>query len=440
MQTGHTTVMRNLFSFVCGLFSGLLYVLVHIVLLLDRLICGLYALPLWPALASLVRGIGRRRVVCATVVFVPILAVPGALLTQSGTMVYANGCPLGLVENPDTLTAAVNAIEQSASSLAGTDYTLPIEIETRTLRAPASQFLTEAELSDDLIAASGELDTLSVISVSGEQAGVCRTDDDAQALLDRIKAQYTTAADENTDFLQDVRVDHVVAQTSLTDDLGALYNELAPRLDVTSTRAVTYTETIPYETITQENDQLDQTYRATLQAGSAGEAVVTAEIQTVDGQEHGRTILERTVLSEATDEIIEVGTRNIGIGTGEFDLPVYGYTFTSGFKWRWGKLHSGVDLAVAEGTPIYAADNGKVIVSEDSGNGYGKYIILDHQNGLKTLYGHNSELLVSVGDIVAKGDKIALSGNTGNSTGPHLHFEVHVNDEKVDPQQYLALA
>lgn len=432
--------MRNLFSFVFGLFSSLLYALVRVVLLLDRLICAVYALPLWRWLANAVRSIGRHRAVCAAVVFVPILAVPGALLLHSGTMVYADGRPLGLIENPDTLSAAVDAIEQSASSLAGEEYTLPVTIETRTLRAPESQFLTDEELTDDLITASGELDTLAVISVDGEQAGVCRTADDAQALLDRVKAQYTTAADENADFLQDVRVDSVVAQTSLTDDLGTLYSDLAPRLDVTSTRAVTYTKTIPYETITQENDQLDQTYRATLQEGSTGEAVVTAEIQTVDGQEHGRTILARTVLSEATDEIVEVGTRNVGIGTGEFDLPVYGYTFTSGFKWRWGKLHSGVDLAVAEGTPVYAADNGKVIVAEDSGNGYGNYIIIDHQNGFKTLYGHNSELLVSVGDIVAKGDKIALSGNTGNSTGPHLHFEVHVNDEKVDPQQYLALA
>ena len=432
--------MRNLNSVGVGLFSSLLYALVRVVLLLDRLICAVYALPLWRWLADAVRGIGRHRAVCAADVFVPMLAVPGALLLHSGTMVYADGRPLGLIENPDALSAAVDAIEQSASSLAGEEYTLPVTIETRTLRAPESQFLTDEELTDDLITASGELDTLAVISVDGEQAGVCRTADDAQALLDRVKAQYTTAADENADFLQDVRVDSVVAQTSLTDDLGTLYSDLAPRLDVTSTRAVTYTETIPYETITQENDQLDQTYRATLQEGSAGEAVVTAEIQTVDGQEHGRTILARTVLSEATDEIVEVGTRNVGIGTGEFDLPVYGYTFTSGFKWRWGKLHSGVDLAVAEGTPVYAADNGKVIVAEDSGNGYGNYIIIDHQNGFKTLYGHNSELLVSVGDIVAKGDKIALSGNTGNSTGPHLHFEIHVNDEKVDPQQYLALA
>ena len=80
-----------------------------------------------------------------------------------------------------------------------------------------------------------------------------------------------------------------------------------------------------------------------------------------------------------------------------------------------------------------------MIVAGDLDNGYGSYIILDHQNGYKTLYAHNSELLVSVGDIVAQGDQIALSGNTGNSTGPHVHFEIQVNDEKVDPQQYVTL-
>ena len=431
--------MRNLFSFVLDLLSSLLFGLVQGVLLLDRLICWVYDLPLWAGLARAFHFVQKRRALCAFTLFVPVFFVPCAVLTQPGTLVVANGRPLGLVAEASAVPDTVAALEQSAGALAGADYTLPVTLETRPMRAPASQFLTADELEADLIEASGELDTLAVISVGGAQAGVCRSAEDAQAVLDRVKAQYTTAADEDVDFLQEVRVDQVVAQTSLAADLSTLYDDLAPQLDVTATRAVTYTEEIPYETITRENDELDQTYRATLQEGSTGEAVVTAEIQTVDGEEHGRTILARTVLSNATDEIIEVGTKNVGIGTGDFIVPVTSYTFTSGFKMRWGKLHGGVDLAVSEGTPVYAADNGKVIVAGDLDNGYGNYIILDHQNGYKTLYAHNSELLVSVGDIVAQGDQIALSGNTGNSTGPHVHFEIQVNDEKVDPQQYVTL-
>ena len=431
--------MRNLLSFVCGLLVSLLYGLVRAILLLDRLICAIYDLPLWSRLAGAAEQIGRRRGLCALAVFVPLLFVPGALLTRAGTLVLADGRPLGLIEDAAALPAAVTALEQSASALAGADYTLPVSIKTRPLRAASSLFLTEEELQAGLIEASGELDTLAVISVDGKQAGVCRSAEDAQAVLDRVMAQHTTAADKNASFVQDVRVDTVVAQAALAQDTGALLAQLSPRLDVSATRSVTYTEAIPYETITRENDTLDQTYRATVQEGSEGEAVVTAQIETLDGEEQRRTILARTVLSQATDEIVEVGTRNVGIGTGDFMVPVSSYTFTSGFKMRWGRLHGGVDLAVPEGTPVYAADNGKVIVAGNLGDGYGNYIILDHQNGYKTLYAHNSELLVSVGDVVAQGEQIALSGNTGNSTGPHVHFEIQVNDEKVDPQQFVTL-
>ena len=431
--------MRNLLSFVCGLLVSLLYGLVRAILLLDRLICAIYDLPLWSRLAGAAEQIGRRRGLCALAVFVPLLFVPGALLTRAGTLVLADGRPLGLIEDAAALPAAVTALEQSASALAGADYTLPVSIKTRPLRAASSMFLTEEELQAGLIEASGELDTLAVISVDGKQAGVCRSAEDAQAVLDRVMAQHTTAADKNASFVQDVRVDTVVAQAALAQDTGALLAQLSPRLDVSATRSVTYTEAIPYETITRENDALDQTYRATVQEGSEGEVVVTAQIETLDGEEQRRTILARTVLSQATDEIVEVGTRNVGIGTGDFMVPVSSYTFTSGFKMRWGRLHGGVDLAVPEGTPVYAADNGKVIVAGNLGDGYGNYIILDHQNGYKTLYAHNSELLVSVGDVVAQGEQIALSGNTGNSTGPHVHFEIQVNDEKVDPQQFVTL-
>lgn len=430
--------MRNLFSFLGGLAASVLYALVHGILLLDRLICRFYDLPLWKWLGRSFAAIGRHRIACAIAVFVPCFVLPCSLLLHTGSLVVADGRPLGMVQQPEELSAAVARIEQDASSLQGSEYTIPVEIKSVQTLGTKEAFLSDGELTNALIDATEELDTLAVISIDGQQAGVCRTSADAQTLLDRIKAQYTTSNDDDAAFMQAVNVQSVIAPTELVSDLGELYEDLSPRLDVTATRAVTYTEEIPYETVTRENSEKEQTYHATLQEGAQGEAVVTAEIMTIDGQEHGRTVLERTVLSEATNEIVEIGTKNIGIGTGDFSLPIHDYTFTSAFKWRWGRLHSGVDLAAPEGTPVYAADNGKVIVSEESGNGYGRYVIIDHGNGYKTLYGHNSSLLVSVGDIVAKGDKITLSGNTGNSTGPHLHFEVIVGDEKVDPQGYLS--
>ena len=99
--------------------------------------------------------------------------------------------------------------------------------------------------------------------------------------------------------------------------------------------------------------------------------------------------------------------------------------------------HTGMDLAVPTGTPIRAALPGTVTVSKYNAGGYGYYVMIDHGNGLVTLYGHCSQLLARVGQTVQAGDIIALSGSTGRSTGPHLHFEVRVNGERTNPRAYL---
>ena len=99
--------------------------------------------------------------------------------------------------------------------------------------------------------------------------------------------------------------------------------------------------------------------------------------------------------------------------------------------------HSGMDLAVPTGTSVRAALPGTVTVSTYNQGGYGYYVMIDHGNGLSTLYGHNSQLLARVGQTVEAGDVIALSGSTGRSTGPHLHFEVRINGERTNPRSYV---
>lgn len=120
----------------------------------------------------------------------------------------------------------------------------------------------------------------------------------------------------------------------------------------------------------------------------------------------------------------------------QFVMPTTG-VWTSGFGYRWGVLHAGIDIANAIGTPILAAADGVVIASGSEG-GYGNVVKLRHADGTVTLYAHNSSLLVSVGERVMAGDQIAKMGNTGNSTGPHSHFEVHIGGTRVDPVGWLA--
>lgn len=115
-----------------------------------------------------------------------------------------------------------------------------------------------------------------------------------------------------------------------------------------------------------------------------------------------------------------------GESTGDFIWPVDppGTLTACWGDNRGSHLHSGIDIGVPEGSRILAADGGTIEVSEDQGGGYGKVIVIKHSNGKWTLYGHNSELLKNVGDTVSQGDEIARSGNTGSSSGPHLHFNV----------------
>ena len=117
--------------------------------------------------------------------------------------------------------------------------------------------------------------------------------------------------------------------------------------------------------------------------------------------------------------------------------PTYG-TITSRFGNRSRDNHKGIDIAASKGTSIYAAASGTVSVSQYGyGGGYGNYIILSHGNGVQTLYGHCSELCVSVGEYVSQGQLIARVGSTGISTGNHLHFEVRVNGVAQNPQNYV---
>ena len=122
-------------------------------------------------------------------------------------------------------------------------------------------------------------------------------------------------------------------------------------------------------------------------------------------------------------------------GSGILGWPVSG-PVTSGFGWRWGRMHEGIDIMVGEGTPVRAAAAGTVIHAGWLG-GYGNLVVVDHGGGISTAYAHNSSYASSIGQSVAAGQVIAYSGNTGNSSGPHVHFEVRVNGSAVDPLGYL---
>lgn len=119
-------------------------------------------------------------------------------------------------------------------------------------------------------------------------------------------------------------------------------------------------------------------------------------------------------------------------GTGRFVWPTSGY-LTQGFK----ALHRAIDIALATGAPIKAADTGYIVAAGWSNDGYGNYIVIDHGNGFQTLYAHLSKIFVKPGDVVGQGTIIGHMGSTGRSTGPHLHFEIRKGGIQLNPLSYL---
>ena len=184
-----------------------------------------------------------------------------------------------------------------------------------------------------------------------------------------------------------------------------------------------------------------------------------AEIDEIQAQEDATNMaisvlvakLEAERAAEAAAAAAALGGGGGGIAsgasaysTGSFVFPVASYSYISS---RFGqrvhpitgvlKNHNGMDIASNMGTSVYAADGGKVVLAEWYG-GYGNCIMIDHGNGYKTLYGHLSYIGVKSGQAVNQGDVIGQVGSTGNSTGPHLHFEVYLNGSRIDPEQFYS--
>ena len=180
--------------------------------------------------------------------------------------------------------------------------------------------------------------------------------------------------------------------------------------------------------------------------GQNGVQECVDEVTYVNGVEVSRESISRRTITEAVDKQVVVGTKKRPTGStpgeasGILMWPVPSiHNITSYYEWRWGTMHTGLDISGGNsyGKTIVAADGGTVSYVRYSNVGYGNHLQIDHGNGTSTLYAHTSKILVSSGQKVAKGQPIALIGSTGDSTGAHLHFEVIKNGQKVDPLDYV---
>jgi len=210
---------------------------------------------------------------------------------------------------------------------------------------------------------------------------------------------------------------------------------LQPELTVKTVETLVELESIAPPVETQKDDSMRVGQSKVLKEGTEGSQRLTYKITKQNGYVVTEELLEREVLVEPTPKVVVKGTKVVlGEGSGKFAWPLSSYKITSKFGKRWGRQHTGIDLTGNKN--ILASDAG-VVEFVGTKSGTGKTIIIDHQNGYKTLYGHLSSYSVKKGEVVEKRDKIGIMGNTGNSTGVHLHFEIIKNGTKVNPLNYL---
>ena len=340
----------------------------------------------------------------------------------------------------DLVLSYVNDVEIKQVSAAGVVYSSSNE--------------TAAILQDklDLVAEA------TAINIGDTEAIYVADDNEAIDAVNNAKNYYADpkedpsvvrvyTSEEITISKANVSLDEVLSTEQATNMLlfgsttAANASSQQPLITVNVERTKTQTEALAFETIKQENASLSRGEENVITEGVDGVQEVTYKVQEVNGVVIGSEEVSSNVLVEAIDEVVEVGvqyyvaSRSDGGGNGTYGWPVDG-VITSRFGWRSRGWHSGLDIAADLGTTIFAANEGTVIETNNE-SGYGLVVRIDHGDGMVTVYAHCGEFYVEVGDTVDRNTPIAAIGMTGTTTGPHVHFEIRVDGQAVNPLDYL---
>ncbi|MFD1019438.1 peptidoglycan DD-metalloendopeptidase family protein [Thalassobacillus hwangdonensis] len=251
--------------------------------------------------------------------------------------------------------------------------------------------------------------------------------------LGEIAGQYDLDTDKLIELNKELKEDNPL---QIGQELNV--TEKQPYVDVIVKEETKKKETIDHETETKTSDSMYKGEEKVTQEGSDGEKVVHTATTKVNGKSTKTETLDEEVTKEAVNKLIVKGTKvKPSRGTGNFVRPTVGGTITSKQGQRWGSHHKGIDIAGVSDRTIKAADNGVVVSAGNSNDGYGNKIVINHNNGFKTIYAHLSSISVKPGQTVTRGSKIGMMGSTGHSTGVHLHFEVYKNGKLQNPLSHL---
>ncbi len=411
---------------------------------------------------------GAALVIAATAVFVSRYTF--------GTTVIYEGQALDTVASELEAKRVTASIADITSETLGKTFTFSdSSIQYTSGLVERSAVVDRAELEEELTDEMGLVTQGYSLYINDELIGSTQYEGALEGLLDQLKESYISEDTLTVDFVEDVRIAKGYVPTESIMNLG----QIAEILNSTKEGEVTYTvvkgdtwsgianshgmttkellainpdfninrlqigdeltlsNAVPYATMYKGDYKV-------LSKGVYGTADVVADVTYVNGEETERTVISSVTLTEPVTEQRAQGTkaRPSWYPTGSFRWPTSG-RITSYFGYRNTGIrgastnHRGIDISVSYGTPIYAADGGVVSFSGYKG-AMGYVVIIDHQNGFKTYYEHNSSLLVSAGQTVYKGQQVAKAGRSGVASGVHCHFGIQYNGTYYNPLNYLS--
>ena len=413
--------------------------------------------------------------------------------TMQAYKVILKGQAAGYVCNQESANIIMDEVLQDAAENYGMEVTLEDKLSFEPVVIAPEKLSTKEELESSFRRLSDINVNAYVIYADGEKLGTLKSEEDARNLLDSIKDNYADDASglEEVTFKEKVEIVetpvefHEVQDTESVeakiregqetveeytvkegdtfwsiskafdidhDELLRLNPDMDPEklkpgqniclsypkslLNVVTTEVIEYEAPVPFETETREDSSMFKNESKVIQEGKDGLKLVEARLIKVNGIEQDKEVISEKVIKEPVKKIVVKGTKTpVSRGSGKLIWPARG-RLTSRYGRRWGRLHKGIDIANSRGTPVYAADSGKVISTGYNG-GYGNLVKIDHGGGMVTYYAHLSKIVVSSGSSVSKGQLIGYMGSTGRSTGPHLHFEVRINGSPRNPISYL---
>lgn len=352
-----------------------------------------------------------------------------------GTGVYINGRQIAVVAAKADLTDAISAAGTYAEKYHVTDFSP--DVETFPVLTLRSGICENISLRNKLLLSSADFQTGCTLYCAGTKIFTAQDKEIAQ----KIVSEHISAYDMNGDATLSGQLSYKT--TIATKDKISTPEECrrilaqSNNVSVISVVNTSLEEEVPFEIETQEDANLYIGEQITVSEGKVGTVKIRRETIYEDGAEQSSRVLSEKIVAKPVAAVVRVGTKPKNVlDTGLFYPLGSEGKISSKFGARWGKTHEGMDIAVPEGTPVIAAECGTVSFAGTVG-GYGNLVRIDHGGGVVTAYAHLSKIEVNVGQTVTADTRIALSGNTGRSTGPHLHFEVVQNDTHLDPDLYL---